>query len=130
MGADNSFYVKFIANYAPTFFGYIISDQPQCALSFIESKTTDFAENNLQIFLIFNSAPFQFQNGTKSLGRPYVETYWESYLSFPYNGSNCIAGNLETNDVNEEAFGYDLKQIPVENIDVVNIGFLSAAYDP
>ena len=58
------------------------------------------------------------------------ETYWESYLSFPYNSSNCIAGNLETNDVNEEAFGYDLKQIPVENVDVVNIGFLSAAYDP
>jgi hypothetical protein len=25
MGADNSFYVKFIATYAPTFFGYIIS---------------------------------------------------------------------------------------------------------
>ena len=25
MDADNSFYVKFIANYAPTFFGYIIS---------------------------------------------------------------------------------------------------------
>ena len=24
MGADNSFYVKFIANEAPTFFGYII----------------------------------------------------------------------------------------------------------
>ena len=25
MGADNSFYVKSIATYAPTFFGYIIS---------------------------------------------------------------------------------------------------------
>ena len=25
MDADNSFYVKFIATYAPTFFGYIIS---------------------------------------------------------------------------------------------------------
>ena len=25
-GADNLFYVKFIATYAPTFFGYIISD--------------------------------------------------------------------------------------------------------
>ena len=26
MDADNSFYVKYIATYAPTFFGYIISD--------------------------------------------------------------------------------------------------------
>jgi hypothetical protein len=25
MDADNSFYVKFIANYAPTFSGYIVS---------------------------------------------------------------------------------------------------------
>jgi hypothetical protein len=25
MDADNSFYVKFIATYAPTFFGYVIS---------------------------------------------------------------------------------------------------------
>ena len=54
-----------------------------------------------------------------------METYWESYLSFPYNRSNCYEGNLEPNDVNEEAFGYDLRQIPVDIIDVVNIGFLA-----
>ena len=54
-----------------------------------------------------------------------METYWESYLSFPYNSSNCYEGNLEPNDVNEDAFGYDLRQIPKENIDVVNIGFLA-----
>ena len=79
----------------------------------------------------------QFHNGStrvttaaKSADRPYVETYWESYLSFPYDWNNCIFGNLETNDVNQDAFGYDLKQIPFENIDVINIGFLSASYDP
>ena len=88
-------------------------------------------------FLIHGSLTVvaQFHNGSattavKSADRPYVETYWESYLSFPYDWNNCIFGNLETNDVNEDAFGYDLKQIPFENIDVVNIGFLSASYDP
>jgi hypothetical protein len=32
MDADNSFYVKFIATYAPTFFGYIISVLAMVAL--------------------------------------------------------------------------------------------------
>ena len=69
---------------------------------------------------------FKFLNGTKSLNRPFVETYWESYLSYPYEPSSCYPDNLEGNNVNEEAFGYDLRQIPTENIDVVNIAFLSA----
>ena len=77
-------------------------------------------------FLFFS----KLHNGTKSLKQPYVETYWESYLSFPYDSSNCYHGNLEENEVNKEAFGYDLKEIPVDHIDVVNIGFLSASYDP
>ena len=36
MGADSSFYVKFIATYAPTFFGYSISvlDMVSCILNF------------------------------------------------------------------------------------------------
>ena len=80
-----------------------------------------------QVMLI-DSLIFKFLNGTKSLNRPFVETYWESYLSYPYDKTNCYPGNLEGNDVNEEAFGYDLRQIPVENIDVVNIAFLSANY--
>ena len=78
--------------------------------------------------MLIDSLIFKFLNGTKSLNRPFVETYWESYLSYPYDKTNCYPGNLEGNDVNEEAFGYDLRQIPVENIDVVNIAFLSANY--
>lgn len=57
---------------------------------------------------------------------PFVETYWESYLSFPYDENNCYAANSEPNPVDTTAFGYDLKDIPMENIDVVNIAFLSA----
>ena len=43
---------------------------------------------------------------------PFVETYWESYLSFPYNESNCYYANNQPNTVDKTAFGYDLKQIP------------------
>ena len=49
--------------------------------------------------------------------RPYVETYWESWNSFPYDKTNCYYSNLEENDINEEAYAFDLKQIPFESIE-------------
>ena len=70
------------------------------------------------------------RNRTKSMERPYVETYWESWNSFPYDKTNCYYSNLEENEINEGAYGFDLKQILFESIDVVNIAFLSASYDP
>ena len=45
MDADNSFYVKSIATYAPTFFGYIISVLA-IVLHFLERYTLYVSETN------------------------------------------------------------------------------------
>ena len=77
-----------------------------------------------KISFFFITLLFCLRNCLKE-NSPVVETYWESYLSFPYNTSNCGFSNLQENEVDKEAFGYDLRSIPLENINVVNIGFLS-----
>ena len=62
----------------------------------------------------------------RQLARPWVETYWESYLSSPYDYDNCYGGTL--NPVDETAYGYDLGLLPVGGVDgagaqVFNIAF-------
>jgi hypothetical protein len=59
----------------------------------------------------------------KSHGIPFLETYWESYLSWPYNYNNCAWDDLNPNDIDETAFGYDLSQIPTDSIKVLSIAF-------
>ena len=56
---------------------------------------------------------------------PFIQTYWESYLSYPYDPLTCYYGNLTPNEVDETAFGFDLTKIPLDNIDKVNIAFLA-----
>ena len=62
---------------------------------------------------------------SKNGGRPFVESYWESYLSFPYDYSNCYQPD-NPNEVNEDAYGYDLASLPYDKIDVINIAFAFA----
>jgi hypothetical protein len=50
MDADNSFYVKFIATYAPTFFGYIISVLAMVAHAQLTRKTTLKTETQTGFF--------------------------------------------------------------------------------
>ena len=54
MGADNLFYVKFIATYAPTFFGYIIS---VLAIVSIPAQKSHELESNVKFGF--------FEKGTK-----------------------------------------------------------------
>jgi hypothetical protein len=65
MDADNLFYVKFIANYAPTFFGYIISVLAmvvtKCGLStklHLHQTIKAFSHQKIQILIL---ATFQIQ---------------------------------------------------------------------
>ena len=55
---------------------------------------------------------------------PFLETYWESYLSFPYDEYNCYPGNNEENPVDKTAFGFNLRELPLSDINVINIAFL------
>ena len=57
-------------------------------------------------------------------GKPLLETYWESYLSFPYNYSNMCINDLNPNPVDVFAYGYDIKDVP-DGVDIVNIAFAS-----
>ena len=56
--------------------------------------------------------------------KPLLETYWESYLSFPYNYSNMCINDLNPYPVDVFAYGYDIKDVP-EGVDIVNIAFAS-----
>ncbi len=62
---------------------------------------------------------------------PFVETYWESYDSWPYNYSSCYTQTPA--DVDESAYGYDLRELPVGSLsqpgaNVINIAFASQDY--
>ena len=61
-------------------------------------------------------------NRLKSLQKPYLETYWESYLSFPHSMSQCNPNNPDPGYADVTAYGYDIKQIP-SHVQVVNIAF-------
>ena len=65
----------------------------------------------------------KFENLQK-FGNPFLETFWESYLSFPYlyDPLTCAYDHLIPGPVDETAFGYDLAQLPSE-VKVVNIAF-------
>ena len=64
------------------------------------------------------------------LSRPFVETYWESYLSTGYDVNTCppwypdyVPGYVDTS-----AYGYDMANLPVGGVDgagahVFNIAF-------
>ena len=62
---------------------------------------------------------------------PWVETYWESYLSSGYDLGNCNpASNLDPYPVDSSIYGFDLSTLPVGGVDgpgahVVNIAFAS-----
>ena len=56
--------------------------------------------------------------------KPLLETYWESYLSFPYNYNNWCYNDLNPYPVDVFAYGYDIKDVP-EGVDIVNIAFAS-----
>ena len=58
-------------------------------------------------------------------GVPFLETYWESYASFPYGEGTCGISNLEPGYVDETAYGYDIKQVP-DHINIINIAFAHA----
>ena len=68
-----------------------------------------------------SSAVEKFERLQK-IGVPFLETYWESYASFPYGKDNCGSWNLKPHDVDDSAYGYDIKQVP-EQVDIVNIAF-------
>ena len=55
---------------------------------------------------------------------PFLETFWESYLSYPYEyeSRNCAYNDLNPEPVDDTAYGYDLTQLPPE-VKVVNIAF-------
>ena len=59
-------------------------------------------------------------------GVPFLETYWESYASFPYSQTTCDPNYLEPSNVDQTAYGYDIKQVPSQ-VNIINIAF---AYSP
>ena len=71
--------------------------------------------------------PKEKLNNLLSQGGRLLETYWESYLSYPFDYNNCYT-QTDPNDVDENAYGYDLGSIPIagngkEGYNVVNIAF-------
>ena len=60
---------------------------------------------------------------------PWVETYWESYLSSGHTYSNCYP-TYDPDPVDTTRYGFDLGALPVGNVDgpgahVFNIAFAS-----
>ena len=77
----------------------------------------------LTLAKIASSDSLQKFEKLQAYGKPYLETYWESYDSFPFTVSNCHHLNLEPdNPIDESAYGFDLRQVP-DHVQVVNIAF-------
>ena len=57
-------------------------------------------------------------------GNPFLETFWESYLRYPYQyeSRNCAYNDLNPDPVDDTIYGFDLAQLPAE-VKVVNIAF-------
>ena len=65
----------------------------------------------------------------KELHIPFLETYWESYVSFPYNYTNCYYHENPL-EIDYSDYGVDLSKIPVANVElgekgvnIINIAF-------
>ena len=81
------------------------------------------------LFLTFTQLTVTYSNSIKKFEelqakKPLLETYWESYLSFPYDYSKPCINDLNPNPINVNAYGYDIKDIP-DGVDIVNIAFAS-----
>ena len=71
----------------------------------------------------------------KELNKPFLETYWESYLSAPYNYNSCYS-HTDPLEIDTSDFGVDLASIPVSGgqsgergVNVVNIAFAGPDFD-
>ena len=73
--------------------------------------------------LTYSNSIEKFQE-LQSKRKPLLETYWESYLSFPYDYSKPCINDLNPNPINVNAYGYDIKEIP-DGVNIVNIAFAS-----
>ena len=60
------------------------------------------------------------------LGSPFLETYWESHSTFPYDKNNCQPSNLQPNVIDVTDYAMRLVQIPSYAVNIVNIAFASA----
>jgi len=52
---------------------------------------------------------------SRTVPRPYVETVWESYVTYPYDYASCP--NAVSNIVDEDAFANRLADVPVSSVD-------------
>ncbi len=57
--------------------------------------------------------------------QPLLETYWESYLAFPYNYSTCYNPE-DAADIDPTNYGIDLATWPTDKVNIVNIAFAKA----
>jgi len=83
----------------------------------------------LPIVLVLGSTPRERFRARREQNLPILETYWESYASFPYDYSTCLS-HTDAQEVDWSDFGVDLSSIPIaggdagENgVNVVNIAF-------
>ena len=61
----------------------------------------------------------------KIAGTQFLESYWESYSSFPYDGSNCYPSVLEPNFIDYSDYAIRLNQVLSDTIKIINIAFAS-----
>jgi hypothetical protein len=83
--------------------------------------------------LAFGLTPRERFENLKKKDTPFLETYWESYTSFPYNYNTCYSHDSPI-EIDLSDFGVDLGSIPIvsgtsdRGVNVVNIAF-AAAYE-
>ena len=54
-------------------------------------------------------------------GVPFLETYWESYASFPYDQSKCGLTDLNPNNVDQTVYGYDIRPVSYTHLTLPTI---------
>ena len=81
--------------------------------------------------LAFALTPRERFENLKKKSTPFLETYWESYTSFPYNYNTCF-NHDDPMQVDFSDYGVDLGSIPIvgsdfsdRGVNVVNIAFAS-----
>ena len=89
----------------------------------------------LSVVLVLGSTPRERFRTRREQNNPILETYWESYTSFPYDYLTCL-GHTDPQEVDLSDFGVDLSTIPVAKADVgqngvnvVNIAFANPDFD-